>query len=246
MDDYADIYTEQNFGDAPIFLFSDHASKAIPANYHGLGLPSDLLETHIAWDIGSSALTDKLGSALQGQTLKCGFSRLLIDANRACDKEDLIPPTSDKIAIPGNQNLTAEERENRIQSFHAPYHAKLGAMLAAFEERHKDPLIVSIHSFTDRLMGTGEERPWPIGLLWRADAVSAIHTINALATNTGWQVGDNEPYDARIFNYTIDRHIGDRGVRHLTFEVRQDMIADDEGVTQMCSVLQRVLSTLLR
>ena len=155
-----EIATHHHFGNTPIFVFCDHASNMIPDRLNCLGLPADLLHTHIAYDIGAAAVASNLAQALSGKLFTCGFSRLVIDANRSPDTADLIPEISDRIPIPGNQDLTPQERTARIIEFHAPYHQHLGTAISAFIARHEAPLFLCIHSFTNRLMGAKEERPW--------------------------------------------------------------------------------------
>ncbi len=235
------VASETIFGDAPIFVFCDHASNAMPDDLKSLGLPDDLLETHIAWDIGAGALSEAIARRLRGRVFQCRFSRLIIDPNRADTAHDLIPTVSDQIPIPGNQMLTNSDRLWRLERFFSPYHRRLRRALdQASQER--DPFVVSIHSFTRRLMGAESDRPWPIGLLWREDEESARTTIAALTRAAGWPIGDNEPYDARVFNYTVDRHVGPRGLRHLTIEVRQDTICDADGVEKMSAVIAAAIA----
>ncbi len=240
-----DIATEARFGDAPILVFCDHASNAMPASFDCLGLPGDILATHIAWDIGAGALAEALARNLGATYLACGFSRLIIDANRDPTSHDLIPAVADQIPVPGNQMLTDADRTARLHSFHEPYQALLGAAVGDLETRAgKDALAISVHSFTNRLMGAGEERPWGAGLLWREDEQSAKFMIDWLRDNADWPIGDNEPYDARLFNYSVDRHIGPRAMRHLTFEVRQDLLTDTHGVAQVADLLAQGVGAL--
>lgn len=240
MNAYPDIAiaTEESYGDAALFIFCDHASNETPTALRCLGLPGDLLSTHIALDIGASELSSEIAKRLGAKNLlKCGFSRLVVDANRAPDSPDLIPDCADQIPIPGNNKLSATERQARIDHFHAPYHKRLGDSIERHAEERQDLFVVSIHSFTNRLMGAKEERPWPIGILWREDETSAQGLMDRLHVETGWPIGDNQPYDARIFNYSVDRHIGPRGLRHLTIEVRQDTIDTKEGRARMANIL---------
>lgn len=232
-----DIASLARFGDAPFFVFCDHASNAMPAELCSLGLPDDILQTHIAWDIGAGALTAALAEQLQGTAFFCGFSRLIIDPNRSPSAEDFIPAVSDQIPIPGNQMLSEAARRDRMERFHAPYHERLSAALDRFAAEHRNLLIVSVHSFTKRLMGAAEDRPWPIGLLWREDEDSARVMIDHLKRAAGWAVGDNKPYDAREFNYSVDRHVSPRGLRHVTLEVRQEMLAGDDAVAETAILL---------
>lgn len=234
-----EIATEARFGDAPVLVFCDHASNAMPASFDCLGLPQDILATHIAWDIGAGAVAEALARNLGCAYLACGFSRLIVDPNRDPTSHDLIPAVADQIPVPGNQMLTDADRAARLHDFHEPYQDRLGAAIVELAERHADPIAISVHSFTNRLMGAGDERPWGAGLLWREDEASAKFMIDWLRRNADWPVGDNEPYDARLFNYSVDRHIGPRGMRHLTFEVRQDLITDAAGAEEIAGLLAR-------
>ena len=236
----ADISTITKYGDAPIFVFCDHASNAVPDDLNCLGLPDDLLETHIAWDIGAGALTLEVAQRLNATALCNNLSRLVIDVNRAISAPDLIPAVSDQIPIPGNQMMSDGSKEDRIRRFHTPYHEHMKNALDDIAAAGP-VFVVSIHSFTRRLMGAAEDRPWPIGLLWRHDEKSARSAINFLSNETGWPIGDNEPYDARVFNFTIDHHIAPRDWPHLTLEVRQDKIADTAGVDEMADILARCI-----
>ncbi len=224
-------------GSAPYFVFCDHAANAIPAEMNGLGMPDDLLATHIAWDIGAGALAAALSEKLDGALFTCGFSRLIIDPNRALDSNGLIPATSDQIPVPGNQMLACAARQDRIERFHIPYHDRLSTALDVFEAAHAHPLIISVHTFTNRLMGSADDRPWKVGLLWREDEQSAKGMIRHLEEATDWAIGDNEPYDARVFNYSIDRHVGPRGLAHLTIEVRQDIVGTQSDIVRLAAIL---------
>ena len=220
------------FGEAPFFVFCDHASNAVPADLNSLGLPDDILETHIAWDIGAGALAAGVARRLQGTLFRCCFSRLVIDPNRAETAPDLIPATSDQIPVPGNQMMTQQDRADRLARFHVPYHDLLDDALDDMIARAGPPFVVSIHSFTNRLMGAAEDRPWRVGVLWREDEKSARGLIAYLRETAGWVVGDNEPYDAREFNYSVDRHVDPRGLSHVTIEARQDLIGDEKGAEE--------------
>lgn len=239
-----EIASHHRFGDAPVFVFCDHASNAVADHLNCLGLPADLLKTHIAYDIGAAKVAAGLAQAISGELFNCGFSRLVVDANRAPDAADIIPKHSDRIPIPGNQNLSDKDRIERIDHFHAAYHQKLGTAIKAFKDKHANPLYLCIHSFTNRLMGASEERPWPVGLLWRDDERSARFMIKWLHTRLAEPIGDNEPYDARIFNYSVDRHIGPLGASHLTLEIRQDKICDDQGVSTYTALLTEAIGAL--
>ena len=238
--------TEQTtFGDAPIFVFCDHATNAIPPEYGGLGLPDDILATHIAFDLGAGPLAIDLTKRLDGVLLASTFSRLLVDPNRSPDRLDFIPLLSDQIPIPGNQGLTEKGRTQRIDAFFKPYHEELAAALDSFQARHETPFIVSVHSFSPKLMGETTPRPWEISLLWREDEASAKALISWLEENTDYCVGDNEPYDGRVFNYTVDRHVSPRALPHITFEIRQDLLSNEQEAAKMADILAKAIHAVL-
>ncbi len=235
------IASQIRFGAAPYFVFCDHASNAMPAGLNCLGIPEDILQTHIAWDIGAGALAQEVAENLNGVFFRCGFSRLIIDPNRDIHAQDSIPAVSDQIPIPGNQMLSDSSHRQRIERFFDPYHNKLAAALDSFAEENGAPFVVAVHSFTNRLMGAAEDRPWHVGLLWREDEESARRTMQNLRRRSDWKIGDNQPYDARVFNYSVDRHISPKRFPHITLEVRQDMICDNQAVKATAAILSEAI-----
>ncbi len=226
------------------FVLADHASNFIPERYGQLGLPDDLLETHVAWDPGAGALAQSVASRLDACAILCNFSRLLVDPNRSRDRSDLVPAVSDMIPIPGNRDLPVEERHRRINCFFDPYHEHLDYEIELACKNETQPFVVAVHTFTPRLMGDAQERPWHIGVLWNHDEESARKLINLLRRETDYLIGDNQPYDARVFNYTVDRHVASRRLRHVTLEIRQDLVSNKEGVERLTSVLTNALDTI--
>ena len=238
------IYTTEMAGDGPFFLFCDHAGNHFPEEYHCLGIPDDILQTHIAWDPGAGPLTRALTQRLSGRAVLCSFSRLLIDPNRPTDRHDLIVTSSDQIPIPGNQNLTAEQRDTRIRELFEPYHQRLESELEDFDRRGIAPFVLSVHSFAPRLMGRIEERPWHLGALWSHDAPTARKFMALIRERTDYEIGDNEPYNAQEFNYSVDIHVAPRNLRHITMEVRQDLIETEDQVEQLADQLAPIFREL--
>ena len=208
----------------------------------GLGIHEGLLQTHIAWDIGAGPLSLNLASGLNGAAFLCTTSRLVLDVNRHPDAKDIIPLTTDNIEIAGNQNLNPEQHQRRIADFHTSYHAALANEIDALTIASNTPFVLSIHSFTDRLMGSHETRPWEVGVLWRHDEPSARSFMELLAgARPDWTIGDNEPYSAFDLNYTADYHLAPRGLRHLALEIRQDLIGDKDGITTIAEILLPII-----
>ena len=230
----------------PLFIFGDHASRVIPELYSDLGLTGDDLSRHIAYDIGTQTIIETLCDYYGCAGIMAGVSRLLIDCNRDEQSEGLIPKISDGTIIPGNQTLSASERAARIERYYAPYHKSLAAML----ERDDDPLIVSIHSFTPK-PHTGDWRDVEIGFLYKGDVATTMDAHGgfkrlARAGGRDFTLGLNEPYSAFDLNYTVDAHVIPRGLRHLTLEIRQDLIDSEQSAKDMALIIAQVLKPLIR
>src|SRR5215472_19143404 len=89
-------------GRSRLVLTCEHASQAVPPEYGCLGLSTEHLADHIAWDIGAAALTEERSRRLDAPAVLSAASRLLIDCNRDLSDLDLIPHLSHCVAIPGN------------------------------------------------------------------------------------------------------------------------------------------------
>ncbi|MGO8506455.1 N-formylglutamate amidohydrolase, partial [Rhizobium leguminosarum] len=70
------------FGRSPVLLVCEHDSNALPAVFGDLGLPSEALSSHIAWDPGALAVARILSEALDDTLAYQRFSRLIYDCNR--------------------------------------------------------------------------------------------------------------------------------------------------------------------
>ena len=225
-------------------LTCDHAENRIPEPYGTLGLGSEALERHIAWDPGARGVTLALACRLGAPAVLSRFSRLLIDPNRGADDPTLIMRLSDRAVIPGNLGVDAAERERRIATFYAPYDAAITAAVAAARAAGVVPAIVSIHSFTPVWRGRG--RPWQVGVLWDADPRLAVPLIDRLRADPELVVGDNEPYDGALVGDALYRHATARGLAHALVELRQDLIADEAGAEAWADRLAAILAELDR
>lgn len=230
-------------GTAPLLLVCDHATAIIPEDYEGLGLDPALLQRHVAWDIGAAEVARQLSSILDAPAVLTRFSRLLIDPNRPYDHPTLVAPESDGITVPGNQNLSPQDVEHRIEKFHRPYHDAIEAQLRRLCTGGRVPAVIAIHSFTPEMAGV--QRPWQLGLLWNQDPRVRDGILSALRDDQSIIVGDNEPYTGRTHNYTVDRHGGDHGRPHISLEVRQDLIDTSSGAQSWARRLGGILEQVM-
>ena len=219
-----------------IVCVADHASNFVPADI-ALGIPETLLGDHIAVDIGTACVAQRLAHRHGIPAHIAAVSRLVCDLHRTEDSSGLVPVTSDGHTIPGN---IGADIEGRLQRFHRPYHAALGTWLDALEPE----LIVALHSFTPRLASRAEERPWQVALLYNQDDRAARHAIRLFAAE-GLTVGDNQPYSGRDLNATMDRHAEAKGRPYLTIEIRQDEITTQAQQTRWAALVADVAARTL-
>lgn len=225
-----------------LIILCDHAENRLPSEYGDLGLPAGEFQRHIAYDPGAAEVTRSLAARLDATAVLSTFSRLLIDANRGEDDPTLIMRLSDRAVVPGNADVDAAERAQRIARFHAPYHAAVDQAVKRAIAAGMAPAIVSIHSFTP--VWRGAPRPWHAGILWNRDARLAGPLIAALRANTDLIVGDNEPYSGALANDTLDRHAVRAGLANVLIEIRQDLISDAPGVADWVDRLAPIIARL--
>ena len=223
-----------------LLFFCDHASNHIPAELEGLGVGDQDLQRHIAWDIGAEAVTRHLAAHFAATALIAGVSRLVIDLNRAPGQDGLVPEVSDHTPIPGNRGADVTAR---LATYHSPYHDTLSDLLDA----RPATFAVSIHSFTPHPRG-GERRTLDLGLLAKrgehgGDWDSAESFLAHLPGT--WETAINAPYSAYDLNYTVDRHVVPRALRHLGIEIRQDHIASQAGARAFAAHIARALEMIL-
>ncbi len=231
-------------GRARAILLCDHASRAVPRRLGTLGIDAADLGRHIGWDIGAAAVTRRLARRLDARAFLSGYSRLVIDCNRLFDDASSIPEASDGTVVPANRGLGDAERDERRRACFWPYQSAIAAELAAWRADGRVPAIVSIHSFTP--VFDARHRPWHVGLLWHKDARLARPLIETLSADPAITVGDNEPYDgASPHAYTMPTHGLARGLPHVQFEIRQDLVADDDGAERWAARLARALAAVL-
>lgn len=200
----------------------DHASNAVPDWVNGgdLGISSEDMSRHIAFDPGAAGVSKALADALKGKAVMGTFSRLVIDPNRAEDDPTLIMRLYDGTIIPANRHLTDADRTARLERLYLPYHMAVAEALNAVAM----PLVVSIHSFTPGFRGR-PPRPWHIGLLTATDRRLADPMFDLLAHDPDLCVGDNEPYTGSLKGDALDRHGLQTGHPHVLIELRNDLIA---------------------
>jgi len=232
-------------GQGKVLLVGDHASNAMPQMLGNLGLDETKLEQHIAYDIGTRKLVHHLSQHLDAPAVLAGYSRLVVDLNRSLEDASLMPEISDNTVIPGNQNMSAAHRNQRIHSFYTPYRKAIDGMLRGFRENGIVPAFIAIHSFTPQMAGF--VRPWQVGILWDKDPRIPLPLMaNLRAHPDGFNIGDNEPYSGKHpADYTIDHHAEAAGIPHVSIEIRQDLVNTEAGAERWATILDDALCDIL-
>jgi predicted N-formylglutamate amidohydrolase len=225
-----------------ILILCDHASNAVPPDLGDLGLPESEFGRHIAYDIGAAAVTRSLARRLGAPAILTRFSRLIIDPNRGRDDPTLVMRLSDGAVVPGNAKVDDAEVQRRIARFYDPYDDAIADAIHKAMAAGHPPVVVTVHSFTP--VWRGRPRPWHVGILWDADDRFARPLLEGLEAEGGLVVGDNEPYDGALAGDTVDRHATIRGLANALIEIRQDLIAAEEGAEEWAERFARLLKPL--
>lgn len=229
--------------DGGLLLLCDHASNALPPEYGSLGLSAAQFARHIAYDIGAAAVTRALAARFRAPAALTRFSRLLIDPNRGADDPTLVMKLSDGAIVPGNVAADMAEVARRRELFWKPYREAAAGLAGDMIATGRPPAIVSIHSFTPSWRGV--VRPWEVGLLWDADPRLAQDLLEGLEAALASPVGDNEPYDGALVGDTLYDVGTAGGLANVIVELRQDLIATDEGAARWAEIVGDALAPVL-
>lgn len=230
-------------GRSPFVLICEHASNHIPAEYGKLGLDDRELVRHIAWDIGAAEVTRALSKRLDAAAFLGGYSRLLIDLNRPLHVADSIPLRSESTDIVGNHSLSAAERERRAQLMFHPFQDSLRAHIDQRAVDGRRNILIAVHSFTPVYLG--QPRSWHAGVLFdKAEALGQA-LIAQLSRDPMLNVGANVPYSVSAeADYALVVHGDLLDNPAVLIEIRNDLIADADGIAEWTDRLAQALSAV--
>jgi predicted N-formylglutamate amidohydrolase len=228
-------------GSSDFLLAADHAGRLIPRSLGTLGLAETDRSRHIAWDIGIAAVTEALAGRLDATAVLQTYSRLVIDCNRAPDHPTSIPLLSEATAIPGNNGLSAADREARKRAIFEPYHAAIVGLIEGRVAAGRRVVLVAMHSFTPVFKGVA--RRVEVGVLYHHETALSRIMLELLRAEGDLTVGDNEPYAITDdSDYTIPVHGEGNGLDHVEIEIRQDLIADAVNQAAWANRMARLLT----
>ncbi|CAK7192282.1 hypothetical protein COMNV_00473 [Commensalibacter sp. Nvir] len=229
---------------SPFVFVCDHAGNAIPKKLEYLGLTLENINEHIAIDKGIREVGGLLSSELKACFIMQSYSRLVIDCNRSVDHPNLIVKKSDGKKIPGNMAISPEEKTLRLNEIYYPYHHTISSILIKRKKLNFPSLLISLHSFTKKLMKDDVPRPWHIGVLHDKNNQFSLIFKKHLKNKYSFPIGDNKPYALSDENdYTIPFHSQETSIPYLELEIRQDLIETMEQQQVWSNQLKNVLFT---
>lgn len=231
-------------GTSSFLIVCDHAGRHVPARLGDLGVSAADWDRHIAWDIGAAGVCEALCPLLDAACISQAFSRLVIDCNRRPGHPTSIAPRSDGTFIPGNHDLSEQDKAARVAEIFQPYQNAIAAELDRRQAAGLTSVLIAMHSFTPVYGGVA--RAWHAGMLYNRDPRLA-HGLAALLREAGYHVGDNEPYQlSDDSDYTVPVHAEQRGIAYVEIEIRQDLIADSVGQAHWAALLAGLLPRALQ
>lgn len=234
----AEIINEN--GASSIVLVCEHASRHIPAVLENLGLDAMHSRAHFVWDIGAEAMARQMSQLLDAPLIVQRYSRLVYDCNRPPEAPTAMPEMGEDTPIPGNQNMSLEQRNDRVEQIYRPFHASVSQLL----DLRKDmaTVFVTIHSFTPSFKG--KKREVELGILHDDD----MRLADAMLAQTpnDYITRRNDPYGPEDgVTHTLNLHGGARGLLNVMLEVRNDLVADDLGVSLWAERLATLITISL-
>lgn len=229
-----------------VILVCDHASNRVPPELD-LGVPPDEMARHIAWDVGARGVTQHLARMMGAPAVLSRFSRLVIDPNRDPRDPTLLMKLYDGTLIPGNRHAGPDEVARRLAAYHQPYHQAITSAIDRVQATGRQPVLISIHSYTPQLRGK-PVRPWHVGILWNRDDRLVRPLLAELRADLDIVVGDNEPYSGELPGDCMNTHGTQRGLPHALIEIRNDLISTpgDERAwaEKLAPVLRRAITVM--
>jgi predicted N-formylglutamate amidohydrolase len=238
------VHVERADSDSPFVFACDHAGRRMPRALGDLGLAPEHFERHIAYDIGIEPVARRLAAAFDAPLVAQTYSRLVIDCNRPIHVPASIPTISEATPIPGNEGISQAERDARIAALFRPYHDTVERTLEARKQAGIPTVLIAMHSFTP--VYGGSSRPWRLGLLYNRDPRLAAALLRILNDDAAPDIGDKLPYAVDDeTDYTLPVHGERRGLPHIGFEIRQDLIGDRVGQSTWADTLELLLRRVL-
>lgn len=234
--------TVQNAGGRnAVVLVCEHASAHIPSRYNNLGLSAEAARSHVAWDPGAVATARYLSQRLDAVLIESAVSRLVYDCNRPPESADAMPERSEAYEIPGNRNLSTQERQLRIDTCYRPFTSTVAKSLS---DHSTTPVLVTIHSFTP--VYNGNRRQLDIGILHDDDSRLADAMLDTVPDAlSDFIIKRNEPYGPEDgVTHTLKLHGIANKLANVMIEIRNDLLASDTQCRDTAAGIEQWLNSI--
>ncbi|MDC3155114.1 N-formylglutamate amidohydrolase [Pelagibacteraceae bacterium] len=222
-----------------ILFIADHASNYIPDSLNHLGLTKNLIDTHIAYDLGIRDLCISLSKSCNAKYITGKYSRLIIDLNRDISDPTLIPVIVDKKVIPLNINLSDYERRKRFLKIYKKYHDQIRKII----KRDNINILISLHSFNP--IFKNKKRNIHFGILSNQDRKLSEVILDEMRRRK-IRVGDNEPYKGNLIGDTMYTHGLQNNIHHSLIEVRNDLLSSSTRISSVTSFLKEIIDESIK
>jgi predicted N-formylglutamate amidohydrolase len=231
---------ENEDGQGPVLLVCEHASRRLPSRFGTMGLSPDILESQIAWDPGALAVARLLSERLDAALIHQRFSRRVYDCNRPPEAEAAMPAVSEIFSIPGNADISPEERQARAEALYFPFRDALAAFVVGRRKAGRPCVLVTVHSFTPVYHGVA--RPVEVGILHDTDKRLADRMLAHGVADGRYDIRRNEPYGPTDgVTHTLIEHGIRTGQFNVMIEIRNDLVKDEVGQRVMADYLADLL-----
>ncbi len=211
-------------GPATAVVLCEHASCRFPARFGDLGLTDEARTSHAAWDPGALELARALAADLAAPLVASTVSRLLYDCNRPPEAPSAIPTRSERFEVPGNRDLSPEQRAARVEGIYRPFVAEAARVIDAA----RPGALVTMHTFTP--VYDGRPRAVEIGVLHDDDSRLADALLDEAGAAPPYDIRRNAPYGPEDgVTHSLQLHAMTRGLPNVMIEVRNDLVASPEG-----------------
>jgi len=223
-------------GSGAALILCEHASNHFPAQFGNLGMQAADQDSHAAWDPGARAIALHLSQMLDAPMVASRVSRLVYDCNRPPEAASAMPEKSELIEVPGNRNLTDEQRQKRVTEVYRPFCDAVSDVIKARQDAGLQTVLITVHSFTSIYFG--EQRSVEIGILHDDDTSMADAMLANAPSLSHRRVERNQPYGPQHgVTHSLQLHGITNGLANVMLEVRNDLLRSPDDETAMAEEL---------
>ncbi len=234
-------------GSGAALVLCEHASNHFPAQFGDLGMQAADQNSHAAWDPGARAIALHLSQMLDAPMVASRVSRLVYDCNRPPEATSAMPEKSELIEIPGNRNLTDEQRQKRVNEVYRPFCDAVTDVIKARQDAGLQTVLITVHSFTPVYFG--QQRSVEIGILHNDDTSMADAMLANAHRLSHRRVERNQPYGPQDgVTHSLQIHGIAHGLTNVMIEVRNDLLLspiDEVALAdELLTMIRPALATL--